>query len=301
MDRDSVFIKILLLFLAMLCLLHPRDAFAGKASAKKWVVTQYGKEYAPSQCMFYTIRSNTGKLVVIDGGWNYNADFVRSVIKDLGNKVDAWIITHPHPDHVGALNVILQNNYTNIRIRKIYTVKVRKKQYKAVKQINDDYQVFETFYGLTKNSKKLVYLKEGDELNLIGLHMTVLNAWDKSTDKFPVNQCNMGSLMFKLEGKKRSMLFCGDVERGRQKRILKRYRKILRSTYVQCAHHGNWGLSTAFYKVVSPKRAFIDAPKAITEDTTGRFDAPKLIAYFEKKGVKVLRFNASGTNSVTLR
>ena len=287
----------LLLFLG---LFSRCEAFAAKTAARTWKVTQYGHRDARQQYMFYTIRSSTGKLLVIDGGWTYNADYVRGVIGSLGNRVDGWIITHPHPDHVGALNEILQNNYTKIRIGKIYTTRVRVKQYKATQQPWDEYDCFKTFCKLTRNSKKLVYLKEGDELNLTGLRVRVLNAWDKTIDQLSKDQCNHGSLCFKLEGKKRSMLFCGDVGTPRQKRHLKKYKKILPSDYVQCAHHGNWGLTAAFYKTVSPKRAFFDAPRWITEDTTGKYDAPQLIAYFRANGVKVLPFGTSGSNSVTL-
>ena len=59
--------------------------------------------------MFYTIKGSNGKLIVIDGGWDYDAKRVRDTIKKLGGKVNLWMITHPHPDHVGAFNQIFAN------------------------------------------------------------------------------------------------------------------------------------------------------------------------------------------------
>ncbi len=300
--RSIGFFRALCAFLFFF-LLTGFPAQAKSTKALRWTVTQYGRADAAKQSMFYTIRSSSGKLMVIDGGWESQADYVREVIRSLGNKVDVWIITHPHPDHVGALNAILKNNDTGIRIKRIYTTKVHAGRYKATKQPWDEYQVYEEFRALTKEmkkKKKLRYLKEGDELNVIGLHMTVFNSWDSTVDKLSVNLCNQGSLMFKLEGKKKSILFCGDVGSPRQKRILKRYKKQLKATYVQCGHHGNWGLTKAFYRRVAPQAAFFDAPASITQNTTGFYDAPALIAYFRDKNVKVYTFG-NGTNSVKLK
>lgn len=300
-----------LLFLITVCLLFlsviPAKAETNtntkkdaKAKNVTWKVTQYGRADDAHQSMFYTICSSTGKLMVIDGGWVSQADHVRNVIAGLGNRVDAWVITHPHPDHVGALNAILKNNYTGIRIRKIYAPQVNAVRYAATKQPWDDYQVYEEFASLTKGMKKLKYLKEGDKLKVIGLTMTVFNGWDSSVDKLSVNFCNQGSLVFRLEGKKRSMLFCADVGQPRQKRILKKYKKQIRSTYVQCGHHGNWGLTKTFYKYVAPKAAFFDAPALITMSSGDLYDAPALIAYFRRKNVRVYMFG-NGTHSVKLK
>ena len=80
-----------------------------KVYASSWKVTQYGSDSDFQQSMFYTIKGSNGKLIVIDGGWDYDAKRVRDTIKKLGGKVNLWIITHPHPDHVGAFNQIFAN------------------------------------------------------------------------------------------------------------------------------------------------------------------------------------------------
>ena len=84
-----------------------------KVYASSWKVTQYGSDSDFQQSMFYTIKGSNGKLIVIDGGWDYDAKRVRDTIKKLGGKVNLWIITHPHPDHVGAFNQIFANGKQN--------------------------------------------------------------------------------------------------------------------------------------------------------------------------------------------
>ena len=55
-----------------------------KVYASSWKVTQYGSDSDFQQSMFYTIKGSNGKLIVIDGGWDYDAKRVRDTIKKLG-------------------------------------------------------------------------------------------------------------------------------------------------------------------------------------------------------------------------
>jgi len=49
------------------------------------------------------------KVVVMDGGVKEETAYLRGFLAALGNKVDVWFVSHPHPDHMGALNEILLN------------------------------------------------------------------------------------------------------------------------------------------------------------------------------------------------
>jgi hypothetical protein len=71
----------------------------------EWTVTQYGNPDVTNS-MFYTVTDLYGNLVIIDGGYESDAESVRQIISEYDNHVSAWIITHPHPDHAGAFNVI---------------------------------------------------------------------------------------------------------------------------------------------------------------------------------------------------
>ena len=67
--------------------------------SREYLVTQY-PDATGVQGTFYTI-TNDDTLIIIDGGWADNESAVREVIAEHGNKVDAWIISHPHKDHAG--------------------------------------------------------------------------------------------------------------------------------------------------------------------------------------------------------
>lgn len=73
-----------------------------------------------AQNLSIVIKSPHGKLIVVDGGWEADATKLSELILQQGGKVDAWLITHPHEDHVGALCAILNDSSRKIKIDKIY-------------------------------------------------------------------------------------------------------------------------------------------------------------------------------------
>lgn len=43
----------------------------------------------------YVVQTVGGKVIVMDGGFAAEKDYLRGFIDALGGKVDAWIISHP--------------------------------------------------------------------------------------------------------------------------------------------------------------------------------------------------------------
>ena len=54
----------------------------------------------------YIVFSKEGRVIVIDGGWKCEAKHIIRYISAMTGKkkphIDAWILSHPHPDHVHA-------------------------------------------------------------------------------------------------------------------------------------------------------------------------------------------------------
>lgn len=284
-----------LVIVAVVIIIPVRIHFQGNNS---YQITQHPA--SDIQRMFYTITDANGDLVIIDGGHTTDADEVRSIIKEHNNHVSAWILTHPHPDHVGAFNEIMKNDENHeITIDKIYSVPYNYERYKETAQSYDEFDTCTVFDEILKEQDNVTYLKAGDTFNLIGLQAEVFSAWDENTDKFPDHLCNLGSLMFKISGKHKSMLFCADTQSEIEDGIIEKYGNELKADYVQCGHHGNWGLSTKFYDVVQPQIAFMDAPDSIVNNNNGSYDGYLLYEYFNEKGIKVYRFDGT-EHTVTL-
>ena len=259
-----------------------------------WTVTQYGPRDINS--MFYTIYNPKKGLLVVDGGWTEDAGYVREVLHSLGSHVDAWIITHPHPDHAGAFTQ-LQRLHSGIRTEKVYTVQMPPAEECLAVAPWDDMQPYLDFQALEINNME--YLYTGDELTIDGLQLKILSTFDEEVQERSKDYLNDGSMMFQVIGPEKTFLFCADVGKKMSKYLWKKYDASLKSDYVQMGHHGNGGLGKNFYTAVSPEKAFFDAPDWLMQDETGTYKTPEKIALMESLGSEIISFH-SAPNTVTL-
>lgn len=292
--KKQIFIT---LFLVILCSFSITGAAVGRggrradrraASKNAWTVQQYGSDSDGSQSMFYTISNRKGKLIVIDGGWKQNESRVRSAIQRLGNNVDLWIITHPHPDHVGAFNAIVSNPQ-GIRIRKVLAPKINPAVYQKYAQEWDEYSIFEEFNGIMSGAGNLQYIKGGDTIDISGLSLQFFSSYDGRLEKTSKDICNDSSLVFKAAYNGKSMIFTGDINSRRANMLVKKYGKKLRSNYLQAPHHGNNNKRERFFKAVRPRVTFIDAPSWLR-----KFPAVKHnISVLKKQGSRIITYGSS--------
>lgn len=255
----------------------------------KWLITQYGLGEG-QQLMFYTMQDLEGHLIVVDGGWTTDADNVREIITRLGSHVDAWILTHPHPDHIGAFTE-LYKNLGSIKIDKVYTVDMAEPEVCLETAPWDDTAIYEEFKKL--DIPQLTYVYAGDTFEIKGLAVEVLNAYDDNVKKLSEDLLNDGSMMFRVTAKEESMLFCADVGRDMSDYLLKTYGDDLKSDYIQMGHHGNGGLKSDFYKMVRAKKAFFDAPDWLMNDKSGRYTTMKNTYLMASNGAKIYSFSTA--------
>lgn len=261
-----------------------------------WKITQYGDNNG-RQSMFYTIKDTHGHFIVIDGGWTEDADTVRKIINKNGGHVDAWILTHPHADHIGAFCEIYQN-LRNISIDKVYTVKMAPPKLCLSNAPWDSVDAYEKFRSM--NIRQLKYVHSGDRLKIKGLNIEILSAYEKKIDVISSDLLNDGSMMFKVYGKNESMLFCADVGKRPSNYLMKKYGKKLKSDYLQMGHHGNGGLKKNFYKLVNPNIAFFDAPAWLMQNWNGTYTTPENEKYLKSLGSSVVSF-ATTPNTIILK
>lgn len=261
-----------------------------------WLITQYGPRDINSS--FYTIYHPKKGLIVVDGGWVEDAQYVRDIIGLAGNKVNAWILTHPHQDHIGAFNVIYEEPQ-GMEIGQVYAVNMATPQECQEVASWDSVDAYEEFLNL--QVKDLKYVNAGDELVICGLKFQIFNAFGEYVKQYSRDYLNDGSMMFKVTAKEQSMLFCADVGVNMSDYLQNRWKEELHSDYLQMAHHGFGGLKDEFYHMVSPKVTFFDAPAHMMEDETGRFDNPRHEKMMQDMGSQVYSFIGGPLHSVKLK
>lgn len=271
---------------------HPADP------ATEYLVTQYA-DVSGRQGTFYTITAKD-TLIVIDGGWAENADAVRNIIKKYGGTVNAWILSHPHRDHVGAFNQIYADP-DGITIEQIYDNGFDYDFIESAGEPYDDITVMEDYYALTKDAGNVTHLKRGDVFFLRGLTFSVLNAYDDivlNNVGGEKDYQNNASLLLRVDSAHNSMLFCSDIKYDMNDLLLSEYGDAISCDYVQTGHHGNWSFSEEFYRTTGASVFFIDAPSEITDSPD--FPASALKSELLAEGKAVFTFDTA-PNSVTLK
>lgn len=261
-------------------------------------ITQYA-DMTGLQGMFYTIETGRGHLIVVDGGNAGNADYVKQIIEEKGGHVDAWILTHPHPDHIAVFN-LLWDEYAD-KIDRVYAPEIDYNAYEAKAQEWDGFELFVTFNEYMADCDKLTYLYEGDSFTLNGLNFDVIYAYCEAVNVLSKDIPNDGSLVFKVSGKEESMLFCSDVGIAMSDTILQTHGEELKCDYIQMGHHGNGGLAENFYRATEARGAFFDAPEWLMNPEEGKnYSTPVNRQIMESMGAEIYYYGTA-PNKIQLK
>jgi beta-lactamase superfamily II metal-dependent hydrolase len=214
----------------------------------------------------YVFRTADGKIAVMDGGVNAEAPYLLGFLAALGNKVDIWFISHPHPDHIGALSEILKDP-KDLKIEKIYLSEFSSQLYSAEP---DGKEGVEEFYALLKKSGiPVVNVKEAGLV--IKLDQTQFKILGVTNEDILVNPYNNSSMIIRVWDDSKSMLFLGDCGKEEGDRLMSGpYRKELDCDYIQMAHHGQQGVRENFYRTVKFRACLWPTPSWVYNNDAGK-------------------------------
>ncbi|MCT4605668.1 MAG: MBL fold metallo-hydrolase [Marinisporobacter sp.] len=182
---------------------------------------------------------NGESTMLIDAGNNGDADLVVNYLKNQGiNQLDYVIGTHPHEDHIGGLDAVINN----FDIGKVYMPKVTHTS-KTFKDV---------ITAIKKKGLKITNPTVGGIIPLGDAKGVILAPNSKEYKDY-----NDYSIVLKLTYGNTSFLFTGDAE-GLSEKEMMRNGLDLSADVLKLGHHGSHSSTTIdFLNKVNPKYAVI--------------------------------------------
>ncbi|WP_258360544.1 ComEC/Rec2 family competence protein [Moorella sulfitireducens] len=215
-----------------------------------------------------------GKNILIDGGTSEAGPGVVRKLKEYGvKKLDFVIGTHPHEDHIGGLDLVINS----FQVGKVYLPRVT--------HYTDAYR--ELLLAVKDKGLKVTEAKAGVTLPLEGdVHALLI-----SPIKSSYEDLNDYSAVLHLTFGQTAFLFTGDAGTAAEEEMLAGDGPI-KADVLKVAHHGSrYSTGTAFLKAVAPSYAVISVGKG------NDYGHPhtQTLQRLRKAGVKIYRTDREGT------
>lgn len=212
-----------------------------------------------------------GKNILIDAGTSDNKAL--NYLKSIGiTTLDYVIATHPHEDHIGAMDDVINN----FNIGTFYAP-----------QVTQTTKTFENMIDALKaKNLKITVPKTGDNIVVGNATLTFL-----APNSATYEDLNNYSIVCKLKYGNTSFIFTGDAESVSESEILAKQLDI-QANVLKIGHHGSTSSTTqAFLDKVNPQYAVISCGK----DNDYGHPHKETIDKLNAKSIKIFRTDMNGT------
>jgi len=177
--------------------------------------------------------------VLIDTGTQSHAERLATYVKSYTDKIDYMILTHPHEDHIGGADEIIESIYVENIIMSDAD--------------SDTYTFTKLLDAIEDANINLIQGIAGDSYTAGEIEFTILSPLEDFRDY------NDYSLVTKVEFGNTSAIITGDVETHSEKDMVEKYGyNGLNADIFQVGHHGSYtSNSTEFIKCIDPEYAVI--------------------------------------------
>ena len=211
------------------------------------------------------------EVMLIDAGESSEEEKVYNYITDLGyNNIDYVVGTHPHTDHIGGLEYIINN----ISVENIYMPK-------AVSTS----KTYESLLNTISNKNLKVKVAKAN-VNIISSDNLSVNIIAPNSESY--SNLNNYSAVIKIDYYNNSLLFMGDAEVLSEEEIT----SDVGADVIKVGHHGSDSSSSLeFLNKVKPKYAIISV------GANNKYDHPydSILSRYESIGAQVYRTDLNGT------
>jgi beta-lactamase superfamily II metal-dependent hydrolase len=221
--------------------------------------------------------SPTGTSVLIDAGDAGKGKVILEALKRYKiDKLDYFVATHPHPDHIGGADEVIKaikvvtviDNGVDLSTPAPSPTPVKKGAKPApapakrnkVQSINSFFDEYKD--AVDKSGAQHEKAEAGKKYDLGGGAIVTVIAptepfFTKDQMKAGGNETNANSIVLRLDYGDFSMLFMGDAEDQTEARLLSKDLN-LKASVIKIAHHGSkYATSENFLKRVQPESAII--------------------------------------------
>ena len=217
--------------------------------------------------MSYVARLTDGTFLVIDGGYQTEKE-VKNLYDHLvantpsGQKpvISAWVITHAHIDHYGALIKFADMYSSGVEVKAFY---YNFPHYKVGDIAEHNVNAIEKAMSKWSSATRYSAVHSGMQIGLAGATMTVVCTYEDVYPSTPVSG-NDTSMVFRLDIAGKKVMITGDAQEYQSAVITSTIDKsILKSDIVQMSHHGYEGCSDTFYSMVDASVVMWPMPKNV--------------------------------------
>lgn len=230
------------------------------------------------------IKISNDENILIDGGNNADGNYLVEYLTSIGvEHIDTMIATHPHEDHIGGLDTIMDNIPTD----KIYLPYINDADIPTTKTYEE---FLESIY---KNELIVCESKNNEYIYDVGdVKLQII-----SPDDITTGELNDYSIVTRLQFYNNSFLFTGDASTNINDYIINNYDKdFLNIDVLKVGHHGSrTSTDDKWLKTLTPEYGIIMCGEC-NEYSHPHKEILDLLNY---NNVNVLRTDIDGTIIIT--